>query len=450
MGIKYENCTSESTGDASLIASKSANTSSTHTDTKAVIHYEDNSHGIRMEQPTSVEVSSSSSSEGVDSASSSKLSSPSQESSDNVYNASIAKDTAENETGESQKEDGFVPPIVTGENDTVNRCRFVKSKSSQHVYETSTAAEYPPRRSDEVYSSSGSRSEDMSPNLSLRMSHSVFRPGEDDEGPVNVTKSEDEKEAGRGRKGNCSMDSRDDNPGRGRDGRKKSFAFGLNKFNLRMFSRSSRSTERLELPLMNNQLHSHPEAHPGAIGLPSSVSKSSSESNIPMCHNSLDNLTDGLPSSRSTDSSCLLPSPHLTENKEGAQIDMPSQDCHKINQTQKRNDQSSTKNGFVDENSLGESSLGKAITSGCRADSSFGESSTSSSGHISSYHYTPSPSSFGQKFKLLTEGDIQVCKVKHGNNIMDKFIQSKLLRRWETHHVSLEDSCISSKTVSVY
>lgn len=59
------------------------------------------------------------------------------------------------------------------------------------------------------------------------------------------------------------------------------------------------------------------------------------------------------------------------------------------------------------------------------------------------------PAGCAQKYKLMNEGDVQVCKVKHGKNFVDKMISStRLLRRWETHHLYLEDNSITSKTVS--
>ncbi|OXA62714.1 C-Maf-inducing protein [Folsomia candida] len=208
---------------------------------------------------------------------------------------------------------------------------------------------------------------------------------------------------------------------RGRDSKKKSFGFQrFTKLNLRVFSRSSRSTERLDVEeaaqamLMNNQLQSPPAP---------SVSKSSSESNIPMCHNSLDNLANDLPASRSTDSSCLLPCPGDMLGGEPA---------------------------VASTSASGQSTSGTRVQSSseCVAGASSSSSDGSSCGVTSSSSSSSSSGcSAGPKFKLVTEGDVQVCKVKHGNNLMDKFIGSKLLRRWETHHIYLNDSCISSKTV---
>ncbi|XP_046395033.1 uncharacterized protein LOC124162504 isoform X2 [Ischnura elegans] len=52
----------------------------------------------------------------------------------------------------------------------------------------------------------------------------------------------------------------------------------------------------------------------------------------------------------------------------------------------------------------------------------------------------------GPRFKLLAEGDVQVCVVQHCRGLVGKVLASKFLRRWEMHHLYLNDTCISSKT----
>lgn len=54
----------------------------------------------------------------------------------------------------------------------------------------------------------------------------------------------------------------------------------------------------------------------------------------------------------------------------------------------------------------------------------------------------------GMRYKLLHEGDIQVCVVKHPRTFLSKLLTSKYLRRWEPHHLTLTDSGLSSATVS--
>ena len=60
---------------------------------------------------------------------------------------------------------------------------------------------------------------------------------------------------------------------------------------------------------------------------------------------------------------------------------------------------------------------------------------------------SPSPSPAGPRFKPLEEGDIQVCYLNHTRTLVSKILSSKFLRRWETHHLYLNDACLSSKTV---
>lgn len=54
----------------------------------------------------------------------------------------------------------------------------------------------------------------------------------------------------------------------------------------------------------------------------------------------------------------------------------------------------------------------------------------------------------GMRYKLLHEGDIQVCVVKHPRTFLSKILTSKFLRRWEPHHLALTDSSLTSATVS--
>ena len=54
----------------------------------------------------------------------------------------------------------------------------------------------------------------------------------------------------------------------------------------------------------------------------------------------------------------------------------------------------------------------------------------------------------GPKFKLLTTDQIQVCRLNHTRTIISKIMNSKYLRRWETHTISLGEEMIESTTVS--
>lgn len=55
----------------------------------------------------------------------------------------------------------------------------------------------------------------------------------------------------------------------------------------------------------------------------------------------------------------------------------------------------------------------------------------------------------GPKFKLIHEGDIQVCRLNHSRTVINKILSSKFLRRWENHHLFLTKTQINSKTVSL-
>ncbi|KAF4101229.1 C-Maf-inducing protein [Onychostoma macrolepis] len=59
-------------------------------------------------------------------------------------------------------------------------------------------------------------------------------------------------------------------------------------------------------------------------------------------------------------------------------------------------------------------------------------------------------SSSGMRYKLLQEGDIQVCVVKHPRTFLSKLLTSKFLRRWEPHHLTLTDSSLVSATPTGY
>jgi len=52
-----------------------------------------------------------------------------------------------------------------------------------------------------------------------------------------------------------------------------------------------------------------------------------------------------------------------------------------------------------------------------------------------------------QRYKLLKDGVVQVCRVPHAKNIIEKIRFSRFLRRWEDHHINLEQTEIISTTV---
>ena len=54
-----------------------------------------------------------------------------------------------------------------------------------------------------------------------------------------------------------------------------------------------------------------------------------------------------------------------------------------------------------------------------------------------------------QRYKMLLEGDVQVCKLPYSRNVISKILNSKLLRRWKTHRLILTDTDIYSTTVRI-
>ena len=73
--------------------------------------------------------------------------------------------------------------------------------------------------------------------------------------------------------------------------------------------------------------------------------------------------------------------------------------------------------------------------------------SSSSSSSSCEFSCSSQPKRF---LKLLTEGDVQLCRMTHSGTVISKILSSKFLRRWETHHLYLNDAHISSKTVSTF
>lgn len=86
----------------------------------------------------------------------------------------------------------------------------------------------------------------------------------------------------------------------------------------------------------------------------------------------------------------------------------------------------------------------KANGSEASCSSSSGSSSSSSSVELLA---SPPPVLHRRFLKLLSEGDIQLCRITHSGTVIGKILSSKFLRRWETHHLYLNDAQISSKTV---
>ena len=54
------------------------------------------------------------------------------------------------------------------------------------------------------------------------------------------------------------------------------------------------------------------------------------------------------------------------------------------------------------------------------------------------------------RYPLLSEGDVQVCSINHHSSLLQKIMNSRLLRRWESHHLTLGDSNFYSSTPKGY
>lgn len=59
------------------------------------------------------------------------------------------------------------------------------------------------------------------------------------------------------------------------------------------------------------------------------------------------------------------------------------------------------------------------------------------------------PVQTGPKHKLITEADVQVCRLNHTRTIVSKIMNSRYLRRWESHKIVLDPNEIRSSTVSI-
>ncbi|GIX74859.1 c-Maf-inducing protein [Caerostris darwini] len=57
----------------------------------------------------------------------------------------------------------------------------------------------------------------------------------------------------------------------------------------------------------------------------------------------------------------------------------------------------------------------------------------------------PPNSPQGPRFKLVIEGLVHVCRLNHTRTVISKLLSSRFLRRWEGHHVILDDNFITSR-----
>lgn len=52
-----------------------------------------------------------------------------------------------------------------------------------------------------------------------------------------------------------------------------------------------------------------------------------------------------------------------------------------------------------------------------------------------------------QRYKLILDGSVQMCRVPHAKNIIEKIRFSRFLRHWEEHHITLASNEIIAQPV---
>jgi hypothetical protein len=57
---------------------------------------------------------------------------------------------------------------------------------------------------------------------------------------------------------------------------------------------------------------------------------------------------------------------------------------------------------------------------------------------------------FRNRYKLIDNADIQICKLPHTKNVINKIMNSKLLRRWKSHKIIFSNNDICSMNVSIF
>ena len=50
----------------------------------------------------------------------------------------------------------------------------------------------------------------------------------------------------------------------------------------------------------------------------------------------------------------------------------------------------------------------------------------------------------GQKFKLIQRGDVQILRLPPSKNISNKLLAAKLLRKWETVTIFLDEAVVAT------
>ncbi len=97
------------------------------------------------------------------------------------------------------------------------------------------------------------------------------------------------------------------------------------------------------------------------------------------------------------------------------------------------------------------SSLSSAASSGrSRSSGSLGFDTPPASPTVNGHPFPKKRQRAGPKYKLMQEGDIQLCRLNHTRTIVSKIMNSKYLRRWESHHLVLGSCDIQSATVRCF
>lgn len=91
--------------------------------------------------------------------------------------------------------------------------------------------------------------------------------------------------------------------------------------------------------------------------------------------------------------------------------------------------------------------IGDACMQWSSTDAASGECESSPSSIFSPPQSPKTSGGCGPKHKLITEGDIQVCRLNHTRTIVSKIMNSKYLRRWESHKLVLDHSELRSTSV---
>ena len=121
------------------------------------------------------------------------------------------------------------------------------------------------------------------------------------------------------------------------------------------------------------------------------------------------------------------------------------------------NNTSSVANGNYDDSSDGSCSSSCSASESCSTTPDHSPHNSPEIGsienhHKSLHHHHSHKRHHGShakaKYKLISDGDIQVCKLNHRRTILSKIMNSKYLRRWEPHHLVLGETELKSTTVS--